>query len=103
MRRSFEENPAAGAPARGVDGKDNTRRTNGPTTTTAGQEKQASGNGHEPKTPMRALADVLEIARRWPIFPCNPLNKKPLTDRGFKDATQHRRNNRDGGRTIPMR
>jgi len=23
----------------------------------------------------------------WPVFPCNPLNKRPLTEHGFKDAT----------------
>lgn len=26
-------------------------------------------------------------ARGWPVFPCNPLNKQPLTPRGFKDAS----------------
>lgn len=26
-------------------------------------------------------------ARGWPVFPCNPVNKQPLTKKGFYDAT----------------
>jgi hypothetical protein len=33
-------------------------------------------------------AEILDIANRWPVFPCNPLDKKPLTEHGFKDATK---------------
>src|SRR5262249_13533601 len=31
---------------------------------------------------------ALDYARRgWPVFPCNPENKRPLTAHGHKDAT----------------
>ena len=37
-------------------------------------------------------ADMLHFAmdyarRGWPVFPCNPINKQPLTKHGFKDAS----------------
>jgi hypothetical protein len=38
--------------------------------------------------PPTELAAALEYARKGlPVFPCNPLDKKPLTPHGFKDAT----------------
>jgi hypothetical protein len=41
-----------------------------------------------PEYHVSMLDSALEIARRgWPVFPCNPVNKRPLTQRGFKDAT----------------
>jgi len=39
-------------------------------------------------TPPNALDVALEYARKGlPVFPCSPLDKKPLTPHGFKDAT----------------
>lgn len=33
------------------------------------------------------IALVLRKHRHWKLFPCNPTNKAPLTEHGFKDAT----------------
>src|SRR5262245_54241414 len=38
---------------------------------------------------LEATAEVL--AEGWPIFPCNPLDKTPMTPHGFKDATRDKR------------
>lgn len=42
----------------------------------------APSQGDKPITVALAYA-----ARGWPVFPCNPLTKTPLTKHGFKDAT----------------
>jgi hypothetical protein len=42
----------------------------------------------QPNVPTE-LEAALEYARcGFPVFPCNPLDKKPLTSNGFKDATK---------------
>jgi hypothetical protein len=46
--------------------------------------------GPQPQTniPLTELDAALEYARKGlPVFPCNTLDKKPLTPHGFKDAT----------------
>jgi RecA-family ATPase len=46
------------------------------------------------QSPVKAVVSALEVAKRWPIFPCNPAvdkesgAKKPFAMHGFKDATQ---------------
>jgi hypothetical protein len=71
----------------------------------AGQDARLISNGYEPiavsgKAPVTAgwntqegiPGAVLEAALSYaqggiPVFPCNPHNKRPLTEHGFKDAT----------------
>jgi hypothetical protein len=100
MKSTHEESPGAGDA-----GANNNSSRSAITDSAVAPETQGAGNGrangdglashasaagHKPKPPLRALAEALDVSARWPIFPCNPLNKKPLTDRGFKDATQDR-------------
>jgi hypothetical protein len=41
----------------------------------------------QPNIPTEIEA-ALEYARGgWPVFPCNPLDKSPVTSHSFKDAT----------------
>ena len=40
-----------------------------------------------PSTSMLAAAALEQAACGWPVFPCHPQTKKPLTEHGFKDAS----------------
>ena len=40
------------------------------------------------KDPKTMLQAALRIAADWPVFPCNPQDKRPFTAHGFKDATK---------------
>jgi hypothetical protein len=35
-----------------------------------------------------SILAALAVAQTYPIFPCNPANKRPLTEHGFKDASR---------------
>jgi Bifunctional DNA primase/polymerase, N-terminal/AAA domain/Primase C terminal 2 (PriCT-2) len=50
---------------------------------------QALLPSHRKETSMPAyIESALNYAEQnWPVFPCNPLDKRPLTPNGFKDAT----------------
>jgi len=49
----------------------------------------------------KTAVDVLKIAKTWPIFPCSPLDKKPLTTNGFYDATTDEKTIREWWRRWP--
>src|SRR5262249_13355365 len=52
------------------------------------QRKDHMSPQPQASTPPDALDAALEYARKGlPVFPCSPLDKKPLTPHGFKDAT----------------
>jgi putative DNA primase/helicase len=44
-------------------------------------------NQHTPTRSERLQAALRYAARRWPVFPCKPGSKEPLTPRGHLDAT----------------
>lgn len=54
--------------------------------------RQSPGNSESQDRRLRELTPAqrtaLEVAARYPVFPCDPTTKRPLTRRGFKDATQ---------------
>jgi hypothetical protein len=53
------------------------------------------------ENPLCAAALAYASDRGWPVFPCNPNNKKPRTEHGFKDATTDPQQIRDWWRRWP--
>ena len=56
------------------------------------------------KVPTILQAALALAERGWPVFPCNPLDKRPLTKHGFKDASKDPKqiNAWWGGRQWPL-
>jgi Bifunctional DNA primase/polymerase, N-terminal/AAA domain/Primase C terminal 2 (PriCT-2) len=56
------------------------------------EQKHNNGTGAQSKaTNVGADAISYAVVVGWPVFPCNPLDKRPLTTHGFKDATRDKK------------
>jgi Bifunctional DNA primase/polymerase, N-terminal len=54
----------------------------------ATQPSPGNGDVRITAAPERTVAQALAFARReWPVFPCRPGTKEPLTQHGFQDAS----------------
>jgi hypothetical protein len=78
------KNPAGGGTPVGGGSLDTELSGSSPNNTKSNVSGATTANALPPTTVRTA---ALEHARRgWPVFPCDPSTKKPLTRHGFKDA-----------------
>jgi putative DNA primase/helicase len=63
------------------------------------RQAQPAGAVNGSLTPAQRTA--LEVARTYPVFPCDPISKRPLTEHGFQEASQEPSRIRRWWRTYP--
>jgi hypothetical protein len=81
MDHQKKRNPAAGGSDSGANSEPNKDNGDAATNSSPHSVAQAKDLG-------KLGNAALDYAKNgWPVFPCNPLDKRPLTKNGFKDAT----------------